>query len=199
MRSVEFGVTVEALDSQRCIISVLLSFSSDSQLGHLGGWFVSFDNLSCAADVESEGMLGQRIVKFIMATFASASSVEALKADIEPSRIILFNLVSKLSFKDFEGLALSKRESYDGVETLSTIFAIDGLRRVRGCQPYGIVSLQSPTKVDRELVATIMTGGRSNGGVDFEDSRTDQVEMLASHDGEAFVWLPLLQAKVWSG
>lgn len=134
-------------------------------------------------------MLGQRIVKSIMVTIASASSIKALKADIEPCRIILFNLVSKLGFKDFEGLALSKWESYDGVETLSTIFAIDGLRRVRGCQPYSIVSPQSPTEVDRELVATIMTGGRSNGGVDSQDSRTDQVEMLASHDGEVLVLL----------
>jgi hypothetical protein len=141
-------------------------------------------------------MLGQRIVKFIMVAVASASSVEALKADIESSRIILLGLVSKLSFKDFKGLALSKWESYDGVETLGTIFAIDGLGRVRGCQPCSIVSLQGPTEVDRELVATIMTGGRSNGGVDFEDSRTDQVEMLASHDGNFLVFFLFLQAQV---
>lgn len=140
-------------------------------------------------------MLGQRIVKSIMVTVASASSVEALKADIESSRIILFDLVSKLSFKDFNGLALSKWESYDGVETLSTVFAIDGLRRVRGCQPYSIVSLQSSNEVDHELVATIMTGGRSNGGVNFEDSRTDQVEMLASHDGQNLLLFPLFTSQ----
>jgi hypothetical protein len=50
-------------------------------------------------------MLGQRIVKSIMIAVASAASVEALEADIESSRIILFNLVSKLSFEDFKGLA----------------------------------------------------------------------------------------------
>jgi hypothetical protein len=40
-----------------------------------------------------------------------------------------------------------------------------------------------------------MTGGRSNGGVNFEDSRTDQVEMLASHDGQNLLLFPLFTSQ----
>jgi hypothetical protein len=46
VRSVELNVTVEALDSQCRVVSVFLCLSGNGQLGHLGGWFISFDDFS---------------------------------------------------------------------------------------------------------------------------------------------------------
>ncbi|KAI6767810.1 hypothetical protein HG530_005819 [Fusarium avenaceum] len=88
--SVELSITIEALDCQRCIISILFRLCSNSQFGHLGGGFVSFDNLSRSTDVESEGVLRQRIVKSVMVSIASATSVEALEANVKTIRIVLY-------------------------------------------------------------------------------------------------------------
>jgi hypothetical protein len=89
MCSVELSVTIEALDCQCCIISILFCLGSDSQFGHLGGGFISFDNFSRSTDVEGERMLRQRIVKSVMVSVTGATSVEALEANVETIRIVL--------------------------------------------------------------------------------------------------------------
>jgi hypothetical protein len=90
--SVELSVAIEAFDCQRCIISILFCLGSDSQFRHLGGGFISFDNLSRSTDVESKRMLRQRIVKSVMVSVASATSVEALEANVKTIRIVLHSI-----------------------------------------------------------------------------------------------------------
>ncbi|KAI6750233.1 hypothetical protein HG531_007498 [Fusarium graminearum] len=89
IRPVEFGVTIETLDGQCCVVPILFCFGGNGQLGHLGRRFISFDDFSSAADVEGERMLGQRIMKSIMVPLAGTTSVEALQTNIETIRIIL--------------------------------------------------------------------------------------------------------------
>lgn len=86
---VKFGIAFETLDSKSCFVAVFVGFSSDGKLGHLQRGLVSDDSLSCSTDVEGDRMALEDIVKLVVQSVARTTAVEALKADIEASWIVL--------------------------------------------------------------------------------------------------------------
>lgn len=80
--SIEIGVAFEASNGQGSVVAVFFRLSSDGELGHLDGGFISFDYFAGATNVEGERVAEEDVVKLGVSSVASATAVEALKANI---------------------------------------------------------------------------------------------------------------------
>ena len=86
------------------------------------------NHLSCPANVENEWMFGLVEVLLAMLALRRAASVEARKTDVEAVAIVL-DLCQRSSLR-----ITCARATYDRVETLRAILAIDGLVWARRTQ-----------------------------------------------------------------
>jgi len=80
------------------------------------------DLLARALDVQDEGMVCRGYVEETVISFACASAVEAVEANIEASRVVLSTRLA------VEALRSCSKDSYDRVKALGAVLSVHRLR-----------------------------------------------------------------------
>ena len=80
---------LETLDGQDGVVAVGLGLGGNGELRHLKRGLIADDSFAGTADVEYERVFSGCGMVDGMDSVSGAASVEALEADIQPSRVIL--------------------------------------------------------------------------------------------------------------
>jgi len=81
--------TLVAFDMGCCIVAVSFGFGGNGELRHLLWRFITLNFLASPSDVQHKRVLVVLGVEGCMVALASASSVEAIEANVKSGRIIL--------------------------------------------------------------------------------------------------------------
>lgn len=144
VRLVEFFYAFMTFDGGTDVVSISFGLGSDGQLCHLSRRLILYDSFSGSTNVQREGMTASDVVKLRMCSLTDTPPIEALEADIETFRVVLelvrrADRLARVTIHDDIDEETTWRElmTYDGVEALCAILAVDRLswrRWAQGCR-----------------------------------------------------------------